>query len=96
VVTVIAIVSTRVYASFSDIPKFIHGLRAKGLPSGEASRCNQFLSKMVVSFESVKHIYQYRTPRTKRVGGVSHCRISAQAPGNVAKETWERRAGWFA
>lgn len=56
-----------VYAQFSKISKFIkHDLRGAGLASGEVSRCNQYLSKMVVAFESIKHIYQYRTPRTLR------------------------------
>ena len=41
-------------------------MRTHGLPSGEASRSNQFLSKMMISFERIKHIYQYRTPRTLR------------------------------
>ena len=46
---------------------FIKGLRKKGLASGEVSRCNQFLSKIIISFESIKHIYQYRTPRALRI-----------------------------
>ncbi|MHC4216214.1 MAG: hypothetical protein ACYSWP_22915, partial [Planctomycetota bacterium] len=54
----------KVYNAFSRISIFINSLRKKGLASGEASRCNQFLSKMIISFENVKHIYQYRTPRT--------------------------------
>ena len=55
----------RVYRLFSRISVFIkEDLRGKGLPSGEVSRCNQFLSKMLIAFEDVKHIYQYRTPRT--------------------------------
>ncbi len=54
-----------VYRQFSRLSVFIkEDLRGKGLPSGEASRCNQFLSKMIIAFEDVKHIYQYRTPRT--------------------------------
>ncbi len=54
-----------VYRKFSEISTFIKDdLRGNGLPSGETSRCNQFLSKMIVAFEDVKHIYQYRTPRT--------------------------------
>ena len=54
-----------VYRVFSKLSVFIkEDLRSHGLPSGEASRCNQFLSKMVIAFEDVKHIYQYRTPRT--------------------------------
>ncbi|NNF54765.1 MAG: hypothetical protein HKN03_10025 [Acidimicrobiales bacterium] len=56
----------RVYAAFSDLSLFINGLRDRGLPSGEASRCNQFLSKMMISFEHIKHVYQYRTPLTLR------------------------------
>ena len=56
-----------VYECFSGLSKFIkHDLREKGLASGEVSRCNQYLSKMFVSFERIKHIYQYRTPRTLR------------------------------
>jgi hypothetical protein len=55
-----------VYVYFSRISVFIKKLRAAGLASGEASRCNQFLSKMMISFENVKHIYQYRTPNSLR------------------------------
>jgi len=56
-----------VYESLSEISKFIkNDLRGNGLASGEVSRCNQYLSKMFVSFEDAKHIFQYRTPRTLR------------------------------
>ncbi|WP_108870220.1 hypothetical protein [Aquimarina aquimarini] len=55
-----------VYQSFTEISAFIKKMRSHGLPSGEASRSNQFLSKMMISFERTKHIYQYRTPRTLR------------------------------
>ena len=41
-------------------------MRGEGLSSGECSRTNQYLQKMMISFESIKHIYQYRTPRTLR------------------------------
>lgn len=41
-------------------------LREKGLPGGECSRCNSYLSKMMIAFENIKHIYQYRTPRSLR------------------------------
>ncbi|PIR31891.1 MAG: hypothetical protein COV36_06315 [Alphaproteobacteria bacterium CG11_big_fil_rev_8_21_14_0_20_44_7] len=54
-----------VYRNFSKISKFIkEDLRKKGLASGECSRLNQYLSKMISAFENIKHIYQYRTPRT--------------------------------
>lgn len=56
-----------VYRAFSDLSRFIKvELRGNGLATGEVSRCNQYLSKMFISFEDAKHIYQYRTPRTLR------------------------------
>jgi len=55
-----------VYAAFSRLSRFIKRLREMGLASGEVSRCNQFLSKMIIAFESMKHVHQYRTPRTLR------------------------------
>lgn len=56
-----------VYDDFSDFSLYIkHELREEGLSSGECSRTNQYLQKMMISFESIKHIYQYRTPRTLR------------------------------
>jgi predicted membrane chloride channel (bestrophin family) len=55
----------RVYACFSELSGFIRrDLREAGLATGEVSRCNQYLSKMMVAFEQTKHICQYRTPRT--------------------------------
>lgn len=54
----------RVYAAFSELSEFVKRMRNEGLASGECSRCNQYISKMIVSFEQIKHIYQYRTPRT--------------------------------
>lgn len=56
----------KVYEAFSDLSAFVKRMRGEGLAGGECSRCNQYVSKMIVSFESVKHIYQYRTPRTLR------------------------------
>ena len=56
-----------VYQEFSNLSKFIkNDLRKNGMASGEISRVNQYLSKMFVAFEDIKHIYQYRTPRTLR------------------------------
>jgi len=57
----------QVYGCFSELSQFIRNdLRQEGLASGEVSRCNQYLSKMLLAFEQIKHIYQYRTPRTLR------------------------------
>ena len=54
-----------VYRIFSRTSEFISkDLGDKGLPSGELSRVNQYLCKMMVAFEDAKHIYTYRTPRT--------------------------------
>lgn len=55
-----------VYRGFSELSLFIKTMREQGLASGEVSRCNQYLSKMIISFETIKHIYQYRTPVTLR------------------------------
>ncbi len=56
-----------VYKNLSKLSAYIKDeLRAGGMTSGEVSRCNQFLSKMAISFENIKHVYQYRTPRTLR------------------------------
>lgn len=56
-----------VYGYFSELSLFIRNeLRQAGMAYGEVSRCNQYLSKMVLAFEQVKHVYQYRTPRTLR------------------------------
>ena len=56
----------RVYAEFGRISLFVKRLRADGLSANECSRCNQYLSRIMVSFENIKNIYQYRTPRTLR------------------------------
>jgi hypothetical protein len=41
-------------------------LRIEGLAPNEVSRCNQYVGRIMLSFEKLKHIYQYRTPRTLR------------------------------
>jgi predicted membrane chloride channel (bestrophin family) len=56
----------QVYEDFSRLSKAIQGMRERGLSGGEVSRANQFLSKMIAAFETMKHIFQYRTPRTLR------------------------------
>jgi predicted membrane chloride channel (bestrophin family) len=55
-----------VYQNFSDLSAFIKKLRIRGMQSGELSRVNQYLSKMIEGFESLKHVAQYRTPVTLR------------------------------
>ncbi len=55
-----------IYARFSELSLFIRGFRTRGMSTGEVSRANQYLSKIIEAFESLKHIFQYRTPRTLR------------------------------
>lgn len=55
-----------VYRNFSELSAFIKKLRIRGMQAGELSRVNQYLSKMIEGFESMKHIAQYRTPVTLR------------------------------
>lgn len=55
-----------VYHCFSDLSLHIKAFRGRNMVAGEVSRCNQYLSKMIVSFENMKHVYQYRTPVTLR------------------------------
>ena len=52
--------------SFSKLSELVNGMRKVGLPGGEASRANQYISKMIEAYEGMKHIYQYRTPITLR------------------------------
>ncbi len=54
------------YGIFSNLSKTVEGLRNRGLSGSEVSRVHSFLSKLIISFESLKHIFQYRTPRTLR------------------------------
>ena len=55
-----------VLESFHDLSLAIKGFRKQGMSGSEVSRSNQYLSKMVIAFEQIKHIYQYRTPLTLR------------------------------
>lgn len=54
------------YIIFSKLSKTVEDLRDRGLSGSEVSRVHSFLSKLIISFESFKHIFQYRTPRTLR------------------------------
>jgi predicted membrane chloride channel (bestrophin family) len=55
-----------VYAILSNLSLFVQEYRDRGLQSGEVSRANQYISKMIDAFEGLKHIFQYRTPITLR------------------------------
>lgn len=53
-----------IYREFSNLSLFIKDCHKRGME--DFSRANQYLSKMMDAFESMKHIYQYRTPITLR------------------------------
>jgi hypothetical protein len=59
----------KVYKKFSDLSLALKQFRSRGLTAGEMSRVNQYQSKMMEAFENMKHIHQYRTPRTLRAYG---------------------------
>lgn len=59
---------TRIYREFSNLSQFVSlRFREQGLSPSEISRANQYLSKMLASFEVLQTIYQYRTPISLRV-----------------------------
>lgn len=52
--------------NFRKLSLAIKGFRTQGMSGSEVSRNNQYLNKMLIAFEQLKHIYQYRTPLTLR------------------------------
>jgi predicted membrane chloride channel (bestrophin family) len=54
------------YKYFSKLSGMTMELRNYGVQSGEISRVSQYVSKMVVAFDNLKIIFQYRTPITLR------------------------------
>ena len=56
----------RVYREISNLSQFVERMRREGLSANECSRCNQYISRVAIAFENIKHIYKYRTPRTLR------------------------------
>ncbi len=55
-----------VYDVFSRFSRSHEELRAAGVPTSEASRANQYLSKMGIEFERMENIMRYRTPLSLR------------------------------
>lgn len=56
----------RVYDAFSKLSLFVKDMRARDLSATECSRLNQYITRMLTAFENMRHIYEYRTPRTLR------------------------------
>jgi hypothetical protein len=54
------------YEKFSALSKLTMCMRDFGVQSGEISRVSQYVSKMVIAFDNMKIIHNYRTPITLR------------------------------
>lgn len=56
----------RVQAAFSRLSDFVRGMRRHGLAATECSRLNLYASRMMLGYENIRNIYEYRTPRSLR------------------------------
>lgn len=56
----------KIYTYFSSLSKITMEMRQHGVQSGEISRVSQYVSKMVIAFDNLKIIHDYRTPITLR------------------------------
>lgn len=56
----------RVYEHFSKLSRLTMEMRNYGVQSGEISRVSQYVSKMIIAFDNMKMIHDYRTPITLR------------------------------
>jgi hypothetical protein len=56
----------KIYSYFSQLSKLTMEMRQHGVQSGEVSRISQYVSKMVIAFDNLKIIHDYRTPVTLR------------------------------
>ena len=63
----IEIQEMQIYSQISQLSKEIEILRDRGLSGSEVSKVHQCLNKFTTAFEVIKHIFQYRTPRTLRL-----------------------------
>lgn len=56
----------QIYKLFSQLSSYVQELRNYGVQSGEISRINQYVSKMIIAFDNMKIVHHYRTPITLR------------------------------
>jgi hypothetical protein len=56
----------KVFQYFSQLSSMTVEMRKYGVQSGEISRINQYISKMIIAFDNLKIIHAYRTPVTLR------------------------------
>ncbi len=57
---------TQMYQLFSRLSLMTMELRNQGVQSGEISRVSQYVSKIIIAFDNMKIIHNYRTPITLR------------------------------
>ena len=56
----------KIYSHFSQLSGITTEMRRYGVQSGEISRVNQYVSKMIIAFDNLKVVHTYRTPVTLR------------------------------
>lgn len=56
----------KLYDQFSTLSGMTMEMRSLGVQSGEISRVSQYVSKMIIAFDNMKIIHNYRTPITLR------------------------------
>lgn len=56
----------RVLSAFGRLSQFVQDMRQAHLSPSETSPLHQAVARMLVGFENLKHIHEYRTPRTLR------------------------------
>jgi hypothetical protein len=56
----------KIYTYFSKLSRLTVEMRQHGIQSSEISRINQYVSKMIIAFDNLKIIHDYRTPITLR------------------------------
>jgi len=56
----------KIYHLFSKLSLLTMELRTQGVQSGEISRISQYVSKIIIAFDNMKIIHNYRTPVTLR------------------------------
>jgi hypothetical protein len=57
---------TKIYQLFSQLSLLTMELKEHGVQSGEISRISQYVSKIIIAFDNMKIIHNYRTPVTLR------------------------------
>ena len=55
-----------VYAKLAALSRSHEELRASGVPANEVSRINQYLRAIVIDFERMRNVLEYRTPQSLR------------------------------